>query len=124
MNLAEIKNEISFALVPKEENGYLVPTVWNQPKEENGLRTNSCDLCGKQFSSYANLYTHKMSAHKGVHYPCEKCPYKATTKGNLKGHVESVHENIRHVCSVCDSSFTSKKLVKIHVKRVHTGMYI
>jgi len=53
-----------------------------------------CDDCNKTYGTDGGLWLHKMSAHKGVRFPCRHCDYGATTKSNLKRHISKYHTDV------------------------------
>ena len=47
--------------------------------------------CEKEFSTKANLRTHKRAIHEGITHDCLVCSFKTGFSGNLKKHNQKVH---------------------------------
>ena len=85
--IVEIKPELVPEAVNQKEIAYSTKSQTIE-KSGNGYK---CDECGKCFTQSGGVYSHKMSAHKGIRHPCEHCQYTATTKSNLKRHIYKHH---------------------------------
>ena len=86
-------------------------------KTENGQF--SCSKCGRQYSSYQNLYTHIKSAHEGKRYPCNRCDKSYPQKIHLQRHVKSTHEGVRYQCDLCDDTFSYEVVLIKHKRNKH-----
>jgi hypothetical protein len=116
---------------------------------ESGERKNVCQVCGKGFTTKANLsrhssvhskarpfkcvdrcnksYTtsshvsqHKKAAHEGVKYECDECGRRFGDKSNMVKHYKNVHLEEKHFkCSKCGVQFSLKQNLVQHMKTVH-----
>ena len=91
----------------------------HEERKNNDKQTQTCNLCGNQFSSQGTLSVHFKSVHDKVRYVCNKCGYKATRTDNLKTHIKTVHEGNKFPCSVCDYKATHKSNLAKHIKTFH-----
>ena len=112
-----------------------------------------CDMCGRIFTNYNYLVTHKASHLNIKRFPCDQCDKKYTTKMSLERHVNAEHVQTQeffcdqcdyktlrdtamrmHVktkhqidafkCKVCDFASNSPKIVRSHTKKVHPDIGI
>ena len=81
-----------------------------------------CAECHKTYSSNANLYNHRKSAHEGVKYACDQCEYQATKQSHLNTHIQSKHEGVKYACDQCDYQATQKGSLTLHIQSKHEGV--
>ncbi|XP_050516849.1 oocyte zinc finger protein XlCOF19-like [Diabrotica virgifera virgifera] len=79
-----------------------------------------CDICGKDFSTKAQLRNHKRTHSKESAYSCDVCSKKFTQLAGLKQH-QSVHTGEKkYACSYCGKRFAYFSGYNYHLK-LHTG---
>lgn len=130
----EIKSEFDLKPIPKAESsqqGFEIPSSLDQ---------NVCHMCGKEFSTRANMLRH-VREHLGRRFVChyENCNSFFTQRSSLQVHIAS-HEGTflkshflrlmtsylsnlglkPHACDICGKRFSQSKSLVFHL-RVHTG---
>uniref|UniRef100_A0A3B3CY82 C2H2-type domain-containing protein n=1 Tax=Oryzias melastigma TaxID=30732 RepID=A0A3B3CY82_ORYME len=89
-------------------------------KIHSGQELHLCSHCGKGFSSFEDLKSHKCGQIGDKPYCCTVCGNKFSRLWNLKLHQRIHTQEKPHRCSMCDKSFTRADILKIH-QRTHTG---
>ena len=89
-----------------------------------GLKSFSCDDCGRKLISDSDLKRHTASDHEGIRpqkvHLCSTCGGGFTGKKTLEIHIRTVHEGKKpHLCSQCVSSFGQKGDLNRHIRSVH-----
>ena len=87
-----------------------------------------CDVCGKVYSSKAQMQKHKAVYHEGrlkkiqTYKKCKICEAKFTTVSGLRTHSFEIH-NVEvpwpYPCTHCDRGFERKPLLMKHLLNVH-----
>ena len=124
----EIKHLCNDNTTTKDEPEDETPStdhVFEQASQDKGGivdRKYNCKQCHKIYSSWANLYRHRKSAHQGVKYACDWCEHQATTQNHLTVHIRSKHQGIKYACGQCDFKATSKSYLNVHIQSKHGGI--
>lgn len=82
-----------------------------------------CDICGKSFP-VASRFKEHLKKHELVRevFPCDMCEKEFTTKANLNTHKRVIHENQKpFVCTIegCTEAFAYKHCLQRHLRNVH-----
>uniref|UniRef100_A0A8C6NZS3 Zinc finger and BTB domain containing 16a n=1 Tax=Nothobranchius furzeri TaxID=105023 RepID=A0A8C6NZS3_NOTFU len=86
-------------------------------KMHSGMKTYSCELCGKSFLDSLRLRMHLLS-HSVYH--SQSMRHRPSTQTALQQHME-VHAGVRsYICSECNRTFPSHTALKRHL-RSHTA---
>ncbi|XP_060531250.1 zinc finger protein 239-like [Cylas formicarius] len=100
-------------------------------KECTVKKVNKCIICGKIFSTKANLSQHALVHIEESKREIHKCPYldcarSYQRRNNLNYHIARFHQKMsdKVQCgeSNCGETFKSKKNLKQHIRIVHHGL--
>ena len=97
-----LKSDDSNVEVENVVQEFLKPDINSEVEDSAKLETESkeptyqgtaCEYpgCEKEFSTKANLRTHKRAIHEGITHDCLICSFKTGFSGNLKKHNQKVH---------------------------------
>lgn len=85
-----------------------------------GIRSHSCQICGKGFVNSTKLKSH-LTLHTGKPFTCEICAKSFTRSTDLEKHKQFVHERIRSfICPECGLRFSTASILRDHIT-THTG---
>ena len=80
----------------------------------------TCNICGGQFSTAANLRMHMDIHYDRRPFPCRFCGKNFRQLGHLSSHCRRVHkENLPYQCELCSAAFKGPIAVKFHMKTDH-----
>lgn len=83
---------------------------------------NSCNICGKTFTSTllleAHLQSHNQTAQRV--YSCELCKERFFDSNEYMQHLVSKHAKKDHCCLICNKWYTSRSNLKTHMM-IHAG---
>ena len=88
-------------------------------KIHSGEKSYFCDICEKQYSTLANLVTHKKKHNDEKTYSCDKCHKALSSSDSLIKH-KRIH-SYQFICDSCKDSFTTMSALIRHQK-IHPGM--
>ena len=93
----------------------------NHVYEHTGVKSHTCETCGKQYTRMANLRIHVRVAHMQVsEHTCAICDRKFSRIEHLKNHM-AMHTGLKkHECGTCGKKYTQVGNLQRH-ERVHTG---
>ena len=79
-----------------------------------------CNICGKEFRSNVSLKSHVDIIHNGRRdYPCDRCGKLFTRYNTLKTH-RKIHDDIKQFeCIFCNSSYREKRNLVNHIQKNH-----
>uniref|UniRef100_A0A8R1HUU9 C2H2-type domain-containing protein n=1 Tax=Caenorhabditis japonica TaxID=281687 RepID=A0A8R1HUU9_CAEJA len=81
-----------------------------------------CNVCGKGFSYFSILESHKRSHTGEKPYKCQYCDKKFAQKATLQVH-ERTHTGVRpYKCHYCEKTFAQYGTKTVHEKSAHLGI--
>ena len=75
--------------------------------------------CGKAFSSYWKLYSHRNNDHIDLQLKCQRCEKVFHSKTRLKFHFDRFHAQ-KSPCEVCGKMMAPGIAMRSHKKTVHS----
>ena len=87
-----------------------------------GLKSHSCDYCGKVFASRSTLNGHVGRMHETLarKFKCDKCDFSCLEPNKLKIHEDAVHvKSVKYQCHLCKYFSFRKTGLQNHIKVVH-----
>ena len=85
----------------------------------------ACDLCDKKYTTKVSLEAHVNADHvKTQEFFCDQCDYKTLRDTAMRMHVKTKHTVDAFKCKFCDFASNSPKLLRTHQKKVHTDIKI
>ncbi|XP_055614111.1 zinc finger protein 182-like isoform X2 [Uranotaenia lowii] len=92
------------------------PHVEGHMNRHNGVTPYTCDSCGTQFYSKANLRSHVKRNHSSEDpIPCEHCEKVLVSRIAYKNHLWAVHAERKFECKVCKLKVLTKHTLNIHM---------
>ena len=86
-----------------------------------GLRSCTCDQCGKNFGNFSNLRIHVQEVHSEANVVCDICGQYFKSEHRLKEHkVTHLPKTIKCIFENCDCMFVSEGKLKAHIRVIHT----
>ena len=79
----------------------------------------TCEFCGKSFSTKLQLNRHSKIHDEQNHVTCSECGKTFNSKGNLKIHLQHCLKEGKFKCQFCPMKFHYKNALKTHLVREH-----
>ena len=84
-----------------------------------------CNICSSSFGSKTELSFHIENNHQGEHHACKCCGKVFARSGGLEKHIKAIHESQRNYkCDSCGKSFNLSGPLKKHINIIHKGQKI
>ena len=78
-----------------------------------------CTLCGRDYTSAANLKRHFFDKHAEKIYKCDGCEYETAVEKELHDHIERIHKGRVFNCEQCSFQAERKTVLNYHIKSIH-----
>ncbi|XP_041985604.1 zinc finger protein 62-like [Aricia agestis] len=125
-NVEENEMLTSYNPMPVKNKKYVVAKLQRNMKirkkrknEKNIIqRRFPCQTCGKEFSKFYELETHKQQVHYPKTIGCDLCTKKFSTEKLLCKHKKTNHVSLS--CYVCNQEYSSKNSLRTHMVK-HTN---
>ena len=86
---------------------------------ERRLKGRKCTLCGRDYTSAANLKRHFFDKHAEKIYKCDCCEYETAVEKELHDHIERIHKGRVFNCEQCSFQADRKTVLNYHIKSIH-----